>query len=370
MNHTPLKFIFALILLTGLPLAGLVSAGRDLSVYLEFPPQTTYVEHAPFSMIVFAGLSLTMIVILLPFAARSWRTLKTPSGPVGKERFSFPWWGYAGLFTGIASWILAWTRFEWFASFQLHTFIPLWFSYILVVNALTVRRTGTCLMTAQPRPFWALFPVSSLFWWLFEYLNRFVQNWHYVQAGRFTPLEYFLLATASFSTVLPAFMSTREYLLSFSFFERAFGKVLPINPSRPKRLAWASLILSCMGLGAIGLFSDYLFPLLWVSPLVFVISLQTLNKERHILSDLTQGRWTLVVVSAFSAWVCGFFWEMWNYLSLNKWIYSVPFVQALHVFEMPLPGYAGYLPFGLECAIIGEIVFALVIPKAELLPKL
>ncbi|MBV8317398.1 MAG: hypothetical protein JOZ53_20860 [Planctomycetaceae bacterium] len=40
---------------------------------------------------------------------------------------------------------------------------------------------------------------------------------------------------------------------------------------------------------------------------------------------------------------CGFFWEMWNYYSYPKWVYHVPFVGVLHVFEMPLLGYLGYL---------------------------
>jgi hypothetical protein len=44
----------------------------------------------------------------------------------------------------------------------------------------------------------------------------------------------------------------------------------------------------------------------------------------------------------------GFFWEMWNFLSYPKWIYSVGWGDALHVFEMPLLGYGGYLPFSLE----------------------
>jgi len=26
------------------------------------------------------------------------------------------------------------------------------------------------------------------------------------------------------------------------------------------------------------------------------------------------------------------------------------------IFEMPALGYAGYLPFGLECAVIGELI--------------
>ena len=46
--------------------------------------------------------------------------------------------------------------------------------------------------------------------------------------------------------------------------------------------------------------------------------------------------------------VCGFFWEMWNYWAAPKWVYHVPFVDFWHVFEMPLLGYLGYLPFALE----------------------
>jgi hypothetical protein len=47
---------------------------------------------------------------------------------------------------------------------------------------------------------------------------------------------------------------------------------------------------------------------------------------------------------------------MWNFYSLAKWVYHVPFVQRFHVFEMPILGYAGYLPFGLECSVVAEMV--------------
>ena len=55
-----------------------------------------------------------------------------------------------------------------------------------------------------------------------------------------------------------------------------------------------------------------------------------------------------------AALVCGGWWELWNWQSLPKWIYTVPGVQRWHVFEMPLLGYTGYLPFGLECLLIVE----------------
>ena len=46
---------------------------------------------------------------------------------------------------------------------------------------------------------------------------------------------------------------------------------------------------------------------------------------------------------------------MWNYVSLAKWAYSIFCVDRFKLFEMPLPGYAGYLPFGLECLLTLEM---------------
>jgi hypothetical protein len=64
-----------------------------------------------------------------------------------------------------------------------------------------------------------------------------------------------------------------------------------------------------------------------------------------------------------AALACGVFWELWNYHSLAKWVYTVPFVQRWPIFEMPLLGYAGYLPFGLECALaVAWLDFAIPCP--------
>ncbi len=35
-----------------------------------------------------------------------------------------------------------------------------------------------------------------------------------------------------------------------------------------------------------------------------------------------------------------------------KWVYAVPWVHAFQIWEMPLIGFAGYLPFGVECAAV------------------
>lgn len=55
-----------------------------------------------------------------------------------------------------------------------------------------------------------------------------------------------------------------------------------------------------------------------------------------------------MVALGAGALVCGWFWEMWNYWAFPKWQYTIPWVDFVYVFEMPLLGYSGYLPFGLE----------------------
>jgi hypothetical protein len=78
--------------------------------------------------------------------------------------------------------------------------------------------------------------------------------------------------------------------------------------------------------------------------------------QRHILSGVSHGDWRSAVASAFAALICGWFWEMWNFYSLAKWVYAVPLVHRYPIFEMPVLGYAGYLPFGLECAAVEDML--------------
>lgn len=39
-----------------------------------------------------------------------------------------------------------------------------------------------------------------------------------------------------------------------------------------------------------------------------------------------------------------------------KWIYSVPLVNDFQIFEMPVAGFSGYLPFGIECLVIALLL--------------
>ena len=152
MRSLLLKFSILTAMLLGLPLLGIVLAGYTITRYLEFPPETRYIYHAPFSWFVFIVYTIFIIAFIFPLIIKSilWsRQIKI----ISYTSSVFPWWGWMGVITGAVSWILAWTRFPWFARFQPHTFTPLWFSFILVINALCHRRTGHCMMVDRTRFF-------------------------------------------------------------------------------------------------------------------------------------------------------------------------------------------------------------------------
>ena len=348
--------ILSICLLIGLPFLGILAAGKELNLYTEFPPLTQHVSHAPFAWHMFVPLAVLGVLVILLFLyqlnkGRSQAQFKTTKRP-----YLFPWWGWLSLFLTSFGWILAWNRFSWFAPFQPHTFLPLWLGFILIINGLTFRRTGTCLLTGRPGYFFILFPVSAGFWWFFEYLNRFVQNWYYVGIEDFSSIAYVIHASLCFSTVLPAVLSTEEFLASFPRLTEPLGSSLRASPALSSRFLFILLLLiSSFGLAAIGYRPDYLFPLLWLSPLFIILAVQKISGQTTFLDRIGQGDWRPVWLPAIAALSCGFFWELWNVKSYAHWVYSIPFVQKYHIFEMPVLGYLGYLPFGLLCKAVADL---------------
>jgi len=356
-SHHIREKVDLLLMLVALPLVGIAVCGKPVHRYLEFPPLTRYVQHVGFSWSVFIGLAAMMVAMVAPFVVHVLRQqIPTPHSAFRTPHSAFPRWGWCGLALVGVAWSMAWTRFPWFAPLQHFTFTPIWIGYILVVNGLTYRRTGHCMLRDRPFYFLALFLISAFFWWYFEYLNRFVQNWYYVGVGNLSPTQYFLFATFPFSTVLPAVLSTRELLASIPRMSAGLEHFIRLRIPHPGIVAWISLVTFSGSLAAIGIWPDYLFPLLWVSPLVVITSLQVIRGQRTIFSSLATGNWRNIFLLALSALICGLFWELWNVRSLAKWIYAVPFVNRFKIFEMPLLGYAGYLPFGLECAVLAEVM--------------
>lgn len=254
----------------------------------------------------------------------------------------FPLHGWLGLALVVLFWILNWSlpgvRTHW-------GFFPLWLGYCLTVDALVFLRTRTSLLTRSWRRYIGLFLASAPCWWLFEVLNLRTQNWLYQGVEQFTPLAYALLTTISFTTVVPAVFGSAELFASFDFVRR-MGRGLVIRPDRPTTLGFFAA--GWMMLALMLAWPRLFFPFMWLSVYFILEPLNLWLGNRSLAQHTGQGDWRPVIALWLGVLLTAFFWEMWNYYSYPRWIYQIPWGNWLHVFEMPLLGYGGYLPFALE----------------------
>lgn len=341
-------------LLIASPLFGGLSKGLD-SAFFEFPPLTQYIRHAPFSWPVFVLFGALEVLGFGLLARPSWFGFKREPGDLtfDAQRLELPRWFWFGLILNVLSWICTWGRFDWLGFMKDHLFFPLWLGYILVMDGLVFRRIGSSILSRSPRKFVALFPASAIVWWYFEYLNRFMQNWWYDGVTLFSGLHYALFATLCFSTVLPAIFETAEWLSSFAWFRTAYSNGPRWPPVKPSALI-AIVSAGILGLVLLTMFPNTFFFMTWLAPLAILAGCFGLAGMPTPFSDLKDGNYTCLFTLAAAALVCGFFWEMWNFFSLPKWHYTVSYVTRWKIFEMPVAGYAGYLPFGPICWCLWE----------------
>src|SRR5574341_187064 len=261
---------------------------------------------------------------------------------IEREETKFPFHGWLGLILASIFWILNWSlsgpRTYW-------GFFPMWLGYCLTIDALAYWRTGTSLLTRDWRKYIGLFIVSAPVWWIFELLNLRTQNWNYVGAEIFSPVQYAFWTTLSFTTVIPAVFGSAEFLASFEFVRRIKrGPVIGTDKLTTTLFFSAGWIMLVLMLAWPKIF----FLFIWLS-LYFIIEPINIWFGNRSLADWTRnGDWRSVISLWLGVLFTAFFWEMWNYFSYPKWVYQVAWGGWLHLFEMPLLGYGGYLPFALE----------------------
>ncbi len=243
------------------------------------------------------------------------------------------------------NWSLEGPRTQWL-------FFPLWLGYTLAVDGLCVWRSGTSALTRSAKGFALQFVLSAPGWWLFELINLRLGNWEYVGREHFSDLEYALYCSLSFSTVLPAMLGTAELALTTGFVQRATnGPRLTGSAKVPA----ACVLTGVSMLAAMLAWPRVFYPFCWTS-LVFLFEALAVWRGRGGMSaDLRRGDWRVWWALWSAGLACGFLWEMWNFWSYPKWIYHVPSVDFWRVFEMPLMGYLGYLPFAMEQYLFAEL---------------
>jgi len=279
-------------------------------------------------------------------------SIQSVASEIGR-RGVFPKQGWIGLALVLVAWPLNWllpgTRTSWL-------FFPLWLGFALTVDGLVYFRKGTSLVARSWKRFVGLFLVSAPAWWLFEAINLRTQNWFYQGVDGFSPLVYFLMASMSFSTVIPSVFGMAELIGSFAFIRRMNPWVV-IGDDRRTTLGFffAGWIMLALLLA----WPLYFFPFVWISVYFITEPINVWLGHRSLAEGTRRGDWRVVASLFLGVLITGVFWEMWNYYAYPRWIYNVPGVSFLHVFEMPLLGYGGYLPFALELYALYHMVMGL-----------
>jgi len=222
-----------------------------------------------------------------------------------------------GLFLGIAVTAGALLGARVSADFDLYRFPLAWAGVLLALDGGSRLVRGKSPL-ARPGDWLACAAASVVFWDVFELVNLRLENWWYTGVSP-EPLWSGLFGALSFATVLPAVRLLAGDARSY-----------PPAQRRGLRLALGVAML----LAALA-FPRFAFPLAWI-----------------FLWPICEGLAGVRVPLRLAAFgiPLGLLWESLNYGCRRGWVYTVPHFESPKLFEMPVAGYLGYLPFLLEAA--------------------
>ncbi len=333
--------------------------------YFDFPALSAPAK-APFNLIVFIGIAGMFLILLGIVLFPKLFGAKMLPPPPKKEvpKVAYPIWFWIGLFAWGMAFTIDTLHFSEPKILVNWTSIPLFWGLTLIIDGLVYVRTGgKSIISIHPQALIGIGTASISGWLLFEYLNFYVDDsWIYPKGNIIHQSEFVIYAVLGSSGLLPPALETYSLLNTFEGFKNRYiaGPKVKIS----SRLSTLFLITALVGMFTAPFFPNQLFAILWYSPLVIIAI--TLEK-RGIWTPFTplkNGDWSYIVLLSMSYLIVGFLLEGFNYLSATHvngqlgityspdyWVYSIPYVNTWHIFEMPLLGYMGYMPFGVYCAV-------------------
>jgi hypothetical protein len=265
---------------------------------------------------------------------------------LARRRRGFPGYGWLGWTALLFAEVLLFARIEPVATY----FTPIaWSAYILIVDAAVLALTNRSRLNDAPLVVARMALLSIPLWLIFEAYNLRLENWIYTGVPLGWPAA--LLGYGwSFATITPAIFETSDLVQA----------LLPPLPGEPWKISRATeniLIVSGVACLIIPLLlpqrvAAHLFALVWVG---FLLLLDPSNRRLGLpsfLGDLSEGFRRRAYGFLLAGWICGCLWEFWNYWAAAKWHYIFPMFQRWKIFEMPAPGFLGFLPFALECFVM------------------
>jgi hypothetical protein len=221
-----------------------------------------------------------------------------------------------------------------------------WWPYILFLDALLFLQEGDFWLLSRPRASWRLLSWSVTFWLVFEAFNLVLQNWRYVGLLPHWWLRWPGYALA-FATVLPGLLLTARVLAAWGCWQGAGGRARAWDSWQP-----LFLILGTVCLVLTLTLPRYAFALVWPAFFFLLDPACDLLGGNSLTRRWLQGERQEIFCNLAAGLICGVWWEMWNYPAAAKWVYTLPVLNFGKIFEMPVLGYLGFLPFALEAAVM------------------
>ena len=233
-----------------------------------------------------------------------------------------------------------------------------WTGFIIFADAIVARARGGSWLRSAPHEFIGLALASIPLWLVFEGYNLVIRNWNYTGLPENALLRNFGYAW-SFATIWPAMFEGAELVAVWrgaAPLKRRPTNDGPTYEGVGRRFSGAELLSVAAGAAMLAspflaspTTARYLAAPVWLG---FIFLLEPINARlgnESLWDDGRARRPDRMINLALSGVLCGVLWEFWNYWSRAKWHYTVPIMEELKIFEMPLPGYFGFPAFALEC---------------------
>ncbi len=250
-----------------------------------------------------------------------------------------------------AAWILLVAQVEpvptWF-------YVFVWYPTLVLFDELSARRRSPRL-SSEPALVASLLGWSAVIWLVFEVANFRLRNWYYVMLPA-SPIERWSGILLSFATVVPAVILAHR-LVGVGLEPRGG---MTIHPWHLRVAELAGVATAALAL----VFPNLFFPLIWGA--VWLVADPFVYRRRpdwSLLGDLERGSWQRIVALLLGGLLIGFLWEFYNYWARGKWIYTVPWLEHVKLFEMPPFGFLGFPVFALEAWTLYHVLCVLGVAK-------
>jgi hypothetical protein len=187
-------------------------------------------------------------------------------------------------------------------------------------------------------------------WLFYEAFNFRLENWYYVNMPN-DRLSRWAGTIIAFATVLPAVFVAEAVLNGLNVAKRVRWPRFTVTPTFITVMRVAGVVMMAL----VMIWPRYFFPLVWGATMLLVEPENYKRSREHsLLADLEKGEPGRLLRLLLGGACIGFVWEMLNINARAKWIYTVPGVEELKIFEMPVPGFFGFPPFAVECFILWQ----------------